>query len=158
MLLDEGIEGGVEGESVELDVIVGEEGEERAPALEVEFEIFGFDMGDVEDDIGLDPVDVGNAMPSTRSTSNAGPDIDADAEAEADANASPREIARCSMERSMFASTRSLELTAGVAMEAAGELVIGAAALKPDPGMARVVPAEAHSCWANAIVSGVALC
>ena len=146
------LEGG-EGESIELDIIVGEVGEERAPALKVEFENFGFDEGDEDEDIGLDPVDVGNAMPFARSTSNAGFDIDTDAEAEADANASPRETARRSKERSMFASTRSLELTAGVAIEAAGELATGAAALEPALGMARLVPAETHSCWANAMVS-----
>ena len=89
--------------------------------------------------------------------------MDAEAEAEADANGNPTETASRPKGKSIFASTRSLGLTGSVATEAAGalaalaagELAIGAAAPEPLLGRARVVPAVAHSCLANTMVSDV---
>ena len=89
--------------------------------------------------------------------------MDAEAEAEADANGNRTETASRPKGKSIFASTRSLGLTVGVATEAAGalaalaarELATGTAAPEPLLGRARAVPAVAHSCLANAMVSDV---
>lgn len=86
-----------------------------------------------------------------------------DAEAEANTNGNSTETASRPKGKSIFASTGSLGLTASVATEAAGalaalsagELATGAAAPEPLLGRARVVPAVAHSCLGNAMVSEV---